>query len=309
MITLNNEKELVRIESWDDILCRPGFTANLDPKSIKLKSIIGSYTLPVEIPCGLSTCHQPHLHGFLVTAQDGTETNIGHRCGKKHFSVEFLQLKRAYTKDFNAKLRREHLWSIKNRLPAIQIELAELKTAPFGATWIHNKISQLLGNSGNLPSAITNAVREAVRSGNGALLIQRKLSFEERERISAATEISGLERQTRQASFTEEIVGQLEGFAALSRENSLRTVLQEKLIPFIAAVETADIDSLHPKELNALYREGSDFDPLMDRLRSAIIQGTKLLTRGNINQLQQFAIRPHDRRLFQSFIVELPTGA
>lgn len=308
MITLNTEKDLVRIESWDDILGRPGFTPNVDPKSVTLKSIIGSYTLPAEIPCGLSTCHQPHLHGFLVAVQDGVETNIGHRCGKKHFSVEFTQLKRAYTRDFNAKLRREHLWSLKNRLPAIQEELAQLKVAPFGAAWINNKISQLLGNSGNLPSTITNAVREAVRNGNGALLIQRRLTSEERQRMSAASEVTGLDRRSKQALFTEEIVGQLEGFAALSRENSLRTVLHDKLLPFIAALEVADIDSLLPKELNALYREGSDFDTLLDRLHSAISQGTRLLTRSNINQLQQFAISPQDRRSFQAFANELPAG-
>lgn len=282
---------------------------NVDPKTVKLKSIIGSYTLPAEIPCGLSTCHQPHLNGYLVAAQDGLETNIGHQCGKKHFSVEFTQLRNAFTRDFNAKLRREHLWSLKHRLPSIKEELAKLKTDPLGATWIHNKIAQLLGNSGVLPRTITNEVREASRRGNGALVVQRKLTTEERQRLSAASDVTGLERRPRQESFTQEIVGQLEGYAALTRENSLRTILHEKLVPFIESLETSDIDSLGPKELNALYRAGSDFDTLLDRLRSAISQGLRLLTRRNIEQLHQFAVSPSERRMFESFSSALPAEA
>jgi len=309
MITLNTEKELVRIASWDDILSRPGFTPDVDPKTVKLKSIIGSYSLPAEIPCGLSTCHQPHLNGYLVAAQDGLETNIGQYCGKKHFSVEFTQLRNAFMRDFNAKLRREHLWSLKHRLPSIKQELAQLKNDPLGATWIHNKISQLLGNSGTLPSTITNAVREASRAGNGALIVQRRLTQEERQRASAASDIAGLERRPRQETFTQEIVGQLEGYAALTRENSLRTILHDKLVPFIDSLEASDIDSLGPKQLNSLYRAGSDFDALMDRLRSAISQGLRLLTRRNIEQLRQFAVSPSERRAFESFSSTMPAEA
>src|SRR3546814_995823 len=86
MITINGEKGFVRIESWDDIESRPGFAKDIDPRSVKLKAIIGSYTFSDYIPCGLSTCHQPHGNGFLVVTVDGRETNIGRICGKRHFS-------------------------------------------------------------------------------------------------------------------------------------------------------------------------------------------------------------------------------
>ncbi|MBP6749745.1 MAG: hypothetical protein KA144_08900 [Xanthomonadaceae bacterium] len=43
MITLNSERGLQRIESWDDILSTPGFTTHVDLRTVKLKEIIGSY--------------------------------------------------------------------------------------------------------------------------------------------------------------------------------------------------------------------------------------------------------------------------
>src|SRR3546814_1412159 len=118
MITINGEKGFVRIESWDDIESRPGFAKDIDPRSVKLKAIIGSYTFSDYIPCGLSTCHQPHGNGFLVVTVDGRETNIGRICGKRHFSVDFVQMSRVFLKDLRAQQNREFLWELKHRLPS-----------------------------------------------------------------------------------------------------------------------------------------------------------------------------------------------
>src|SRR3546814_6138448 len=137
MITINGEKGFVRIESWDDIESRPGFAKDIDPRSVKLKAIIGSYTFSDYIPCGLSTCHQPHGNGFLVVTVDGRETNIGRICGKRHFSVDFVQMRRVFLKDLNAKQNRNFLWELKHRLPSVTAEIDALKSQPYGANWIH----------------------------------------------------------------------------------------------------------------------------------------------------------------------------
>src|SRR3546814_934796 len=168
MITINGEKGFVRIESWDDIESRPGFAKDIDPRSVKLKAIIGSYTFSDYIPCGLSTCHQPHGNGFLVVTVDGRETNIGRLCGKRHFSVDFVQMSRVFLKDLRAQQNREFLWELKHRLPSVTAEIDALKNQPYGANWIHLPISSLLGNSDSLPSSITNADRLTAQSGNDA---------------------------------------------------------------------------------------------------------------------------------------------
>lgn len=307
MITLTTEKGLVFIESWDDVVTRPGYAKDIDPKTIKLQAIIGNYAFADYIPCGLSTCHQPHGKGYLVTTQDGRETNIGKDCGKTHFSVDFVQMRRTFDRDLNAMRRREHLWTLKHRLPSVTSELAALKAGPNGATWMHSQITQLLGKSGSLPRPITNAVNEAVRS-NGALTTQRALTKEEREARAAAADVTGLQQQTAIGQFVTEQIGQLEGYAALTAENSLRAILVDRLEPFIVALEQADIDSLPSKDLNALYRAGSDFDPLLERLRNAVAQGARLLRKANIEQLLHFATNTNEKRALQMLANSLPTN-
>lgn len=53
MIVLNEEKELVRVETWEEITERPGFTDNLDPHAHELSKIIGQYAFRNMISCGL----------------------------------------------------------------------------------------------------------------------------------------------------------------------------------------------------------------------------------------------------------------
>lgn len=306
MITLNSDKGLVRIECWEDVETRPGFTKDIDPRTIKLKAILGSYAFSDHIPCGLSSCHQPHGHGYLVVTHDGRETNIGKDCGKKYFAVDFVTMQKMFDRELKASLNREYLWSIRNRLPSIRIELDGLKQGPYGASWMHSQIVQLLGQSGSLPRSITNAVKEAIRS-NGALKIQRALTKEERKIRDVAADVTGLEhRRTKTEQFTTEKIGQIDGYASLLNENSLRGILVGKLEPFIAALGAADLDSLPRKELNALYRAGSDFDVLLQRLKNAIADGTRLLQKNNIAQLLAFATNNGDRRAVQTFIGGLP---
>lgn len=304
MITLNTEKGLVRIESWDDIASRPGFLATVDPKTAKLKEIIGSYSFDVFIPCGLSTCHQPHGTGFLVVTETGHETNIGRICGKRHFSVEFSQMSRQFLGLVRAQQNRELLKQIKHRLAAISAEVATLRTEPLGAAWMYPRIGRLTGALTGLPQPIVNAVREAIRR-DGSLVRERAASQEERERQAVATQIIGLERRERITSFVSERVGQLEGIAALAPSNTLRDALGA-IEPFLSTLEQVDVDSLAGKELRDLARLGGALDANLDLLRSLIAAGRRLLTRSNLQQLAQFARLRSDSQAFERFLRELP---
>ncbi|MFC5571080.1 hypothetical protein ACFPN1_13520 [Lysobacter yangpyeongensis] len=305
MITLNSERGLVRIASWDDIESVPGFTADIDPKTVKLKEIIGSYTFDALIPCGLSTCHQPHGNGFLVAAADGRVTNIGRICGKKHFDVEFTQMSRVFLAAVRAQQNREFLGELKHRLPNITAEVAAFKAGEWGAAWINTRINQLTGKSGSLPTPIVNAVRQAVRRGDGALTIQRAATKEEREALAAAADVTGLERRNRISDFVEVQVGQLDGFAALAPGNGLRDVLGA-IEPFLATLSEAEIDNLPDKQLRELSKAGSELEPNLERLRTVIGAGKRLLVQQNVQQLSQFATSSAESRLFATFLRDLP---
>lgn len=305
MITLNSERGLVRIASWDDIESVPGFTADIDPETVKLKEIIGSYTFDALIPCGLSACHQPHGNGFLVATADGRVTNIGRICGKKHFDVEFTQMSRVFLAAVRAQQNREFLGELKHRLPNITAEFAAFKAGEYGAAWINTRINQLTGKSGSLPTPIVNAVRQAVRRGDGALTIQRAATKEEREALAAAANVTGLERRNRISDFVEVQVGQLDGFAALAPGNGLRDVLGA-IEPFLATLSEAEIDNLPDKQLRELSKAGSELEPNLERLRTVVGAGKRLLVRQNVQQLSQFATSSTESRLFATFLRDLP---
>ena len=309
MITLNSERGLVRIASWDDIESVPGFTADIDPKTVKLKEIIGSYTFDALISCGLSTCHQPHGNGFLVAAADGRVTNIGRICGKKHFDVEFTQMSRIFLAAVRAQHNREFLGELKNRLPNITAEVTTIKTEQHGAAWINTRVNQLTGKSTALPTPIINAVRQAVRRGDGTLIIEREATRREREERAAAVDVKGLEHLRRNVSFViEDRVGQLEGFQALASGNGLREIVGG-IEPFLVALSEADIESLPDKQIRELSKVGGELDVNLERLRNVVNAGRRLLMLNNIQQLARFATNNAEIRLFANFLRDLPDGS
>ena len=82
MIILNTERGFIEVENWDDIKSQAAFLENLDPSKHELKSVIGFYAFKEKGKCGLTTCHQPHMKGFIVETKKGILTNIGKDCGK-----------------------------------------------------------------------------------------------------------------------------------------------------------------------------------------------------------------------------------
>lgn len=98
MITLNRERGFETVGCWDEILELPGFCENLDPGEHELDQVIGNYLFKDRIPCGLSTCHEPHGKGYIASTKSGLIPNVGSICGKNHFGVEFDQLSRTYTR-------------------------------------------------------------------------------------------------------------------------------------------------------------------------------------------------------------------
>lgn len=306
MITLNTEKGLVRIESWDDIESRPGFTPLLDPKTIKLKDVLARYIFTFDIPCGLSNCRTPHKRGFLVVATDGRETNLGRVCGKREFGADFQSLSKIFVAAERAQRNREFLWEVKNKLPTITAEVAAFKAGDYSAGWVNTRISHLTGKSGSLPQPIVNAVRQVVRRSDGALMIQRTATKEERETLAAASEVTGLDRRNRISDFMEVPVGQLDGFAALAPGNGLREILGT-IEPFLSTLTEADIDSLADRQLRELSKMGGELEPNLERLRNVVAAGKRLLVRQNIQQLSQFLVKREDIKGFDLFLRDLPS--
>ena len=179
-------------------------------------------------------------------------------------------------------------------------------TEQYGAAWINTRVNQLTGKSTVLPTPIINAVRQAVRRGDGTLIIERVATKQEREERSAAVAVKGLEHLRRNVPFVvEDRVGQLDGFPALAPGNGLPEILGA-IEPFLTALSEADIENLPDKQLRELSKVGGELDRNLERLRSIVAAGRRLLTRQNIRQLTQFATSSADNRLFAAFLRDLP---
>jgi hypothetical protein len=302
MITLNTEKGLVRIESWNDVLEMAGFTVDIDPEAAKLKSIIGSYAFKDFIKCGLASCHQPHGKGYLVELADGRVTNIGQDCGKTYFSVNFEEMRVVFDRETRAKERRETLVSLQHQLPAIEERIRLLKDTPFSGTWVHRLSQSLTGATTELPSEVTSLVKKLVRARSGRLTQQRVATKEERERLQASGQ--RLEKET----YVEDLIGQLDGIAALYPENDLRELLVKKLRGELDELVLADVDQLDDRSLTRLAKWSEEIEPTLIKAAEVIGLGQRLFLQANIRQLMAYVPSRDGQKSMASFITQLPPG-
>lgn len=302
MIRLNTEKGWARIDSWDDVLTRPGFVTDVDPRAVTLKSIIGSYAFSTFMPCGLSTCHTPHGRGYLVTTNDGRETNIGKDCGKKYFSVDFESMAKTFDRNLRAQERREAITAFQHQVPAIRARIRSLKEGDRGANWIHKHLTYFVDARAGLPPDVLRLVDRLVKRRDGALTTSRLVTADELERMRA----QGLRIQPG-ANYVEEVVGRLDGIAALFKENDLRDLLVEQMKD-LDAVEVADVSAMTDSELRRVAKWTITVEPALKQAGEALEVGRRFLTRSNLDQLTRFVTGRDERRVFGDFLGKLPAG-
>lgn len=299
MITISSDKGYARIESWDEVLSRPGFKTDVDPKTTKLASIIGSYAFSTFQPCGLSSCHTPHGRGYLVVTSDGHETNIGSHCGKKYFSVEFERMAKVFDRDLRAQEQREALIAFQHQIPTVKARIQQLKEGEMGANWIRKKLVELSAPSA-LPTKITQLVARLAKQRNGALTTSRPATPEELERFRAQGQAAKAGE-----TYVEEPAGQLDGLAALYDVNDLRELLVERMRP-LEVVEAADVEQLPDKARRDLAKWVLTVEPALNQAEAAIAAGRRLLTQENLRQLAQFVTSKEDLRALNAFLQRLP---
>lgn len=298
MITLNDDKGLTRIESWDDVITRPGFTIDIDPRTVQLKTIIASYTLQNYVKCGLSTCHQPHGNGYLVVTKDGRETNIGKDCGKKHFSVDFESMRRNFDRNTKNKERRERLGILQNQLPEIKKTVSLMRKDSNGGDWVYRTSRSLIDGSKGLPDCVVSTVRKMIQTGNNSVIIERLSKDSE-------VELSKLMGKS-SPQYVEENVGNLDGIRALLPDYDLRKIFAESIEPGIRKLESANIDLLSSKEVGDLINWANNLEPSIQQAKDSIILGRRLLTQENLKPLTSLLIKKEDKRRWSCFIKQLP---
>lgn len=279
MITLNAEKGLVRIQTWDDVSTRAGFNPDLDPVLIPLKAIIGRYVFGDQVRCGLKNCHTMHNHGYIVTAENGQETNIGKDCGKRYFSVDFEQVKRQFDRDMDAVENRELLWNLWFKLDEVEEKIFQLRDGEKGADWIFKNCSALQ-DPGKLPVQVTRQMDKFIKNRSGRFQLQREATEQEAEDMEAKV---GRKLPRPQYVLTLDVV--INGVEALYQENNLSRILVVQLQEQIKAFRPLDIDQLTETQLRYWKKWAVTIDQLLEVAERSIEHGRTLLTRANLAPL------------------------
>lgn len=299
MITLNTEKGLVRIESWDDIISRPGFVPKLDPAGAELEAIIATYNLPNKVNCGFP-CNQPHNKGYVIATKDGRETNIGHDCGKAHFSVEFDEIRRIYERDFRNKERREQLETLQLRIPSYLNQIEAMRAGPTGADSTYRLIQSLKTHGRGLPSILVEEIAKLVKARSGQIAILRQATESEIEDLEA---IRGT--KIKRPHYFEMKVGYIQGISALYPEHDLRKILILDIIERLRFIHPLDISSLDEKKLREHSKWGAQLDTKLELVEQILISADTLLSSSNLAQLGALLTRNDEKGMFAKFLAQL----
>jgi hypothetical protein len=298
MITITSERGLEHIDSWEDVATRPGFVQDVDPAAVALDAIIGNYQEAEPVRCGLSTCRQPHGRGYLVTLRDGRLTNIGKDCGRNYFGVDFETMRGTFDRDLLRQERREIIVAAQHRAEALVAEIAELRGGQYGADWLHKQTRALLTN-GVLPSYVVTAIDRMIRDRDGSISIEREATQEEIELIEAAER-----RRVEKPHYIGEDVGLIDALFVLYPENNLRELVL-RLGHVLDEVRAANVDDMTGPAMGHLVKAVAEIDENMDRLRSTVKAGVRLLNPRNIGQLVHLARSEEDQRGITRFAKSL----
>jgi hypothetical protein len=210
MIVLNSDKELIRVESWEDIQSRPGFSSDLDPSQHELASIIGRYAFSDRIRCGLSNCHTPHAKGYIVATKDGRETNIGKDCGKTYFGVDFETMSRKFDQDITDKENREQLWSFSFKIEEVKAQVSGLRDSAHGADWVYKTSRALIENGKGVPPGAVRRLAGMLKTGQTTITSEREATEREVEQLEVE---SG--KRVQRPHYIEVPVARIDGLEAL----------------------------------------------------------------------------------------------
>jgi hypothetical protein len=302
MITLNQDKELVRVSAWEDIAHRPGFTAPLDPAAHKLKGIIGQYALANDVPCGLSSCRTMHRHGYLVVTQSGHETNLGKDCGKRYFDVEFEAMRNAFDRDLRAKEQRERLFSLQFQLDEWRAKVAELRAGARGADSIWRNLRAFREAGKGVPASVVNRLRTMLKTGATQLVTERQATAEETAQAEAAQG-----RRIPRPHYVSEPVAELRGLHALQDDMDLRGLLVLGLSAELEQFERVQVDALSPAELGRWAKWATGLEPQFEKASASIDAACVFLSRDNLLQLTKVLVAKEELAEFEKYMRTLAT--
>jgi hypothetical protein len=298
LIALNPDRRLVRLASWEEIEQLVGFTRDINPKQVKLASILSPYRIAYLVPCGLSSCHKKHFKGYIVVTADGRVTNIGHRCGKTHFGVTFTTMVRKIERDLKDSERRDTLLAFQSSIREHAAVVSCLITESKGGSWLYKQMNVLR----EMPEQIRRALDDVVRTRSPVLKRQRLQTEEEAYLAYAARNRKPddapdwpEDKKPRREMIVEE-VDILSGAEILFDGYKLRNLLVTDLQAGLEALGGLVVESATSHQLAKWSKWAGEFDTKLAKCRDIIEAGRLFFDRSNITKLAKVAVKEADKK-------------
>jgi len=277
MIYLSEDgKSLVKIQSWQEIEERPGYQAKVNQDDIEIKKIIGRYQLPSKQPCGISSCSTPHNRGYLVVCSGGIETNIGHRCGKRIFGVEFKELERIFTKDTNSQRYRENIARKKNQLADIESRIGWLTYGERQGDYCYKELKWHATKG--FESQTLQALHKRAEKNDDIIRRHIVMSSEEREYA----------RETGAIDIEEEVVAKIYGLSAIKNYKKLNGLLTTTLGEELNSFKALDEAKLEYDELKRWNNWVNRLEKNVKKVEEIIDDCHRFLTQENTNKIRRY---------------------
>jgi len=279
------------ITCWEDIYRRARYADDIDSTKTQLLDVIAPYRgLQPQKPCGLTNCHTPHNNGYLIVTADGRETNIGDDCGKKHFP-EFA----AQTRKINRILREQRLRNIvieaQARIPAVQLEIADLRAGDYGAEWTVRCISSLRLAVTAAGAQLWLDLKRRANVGDATVNKVRERSKAEIQELIAAN--LGRPDELRYES---KPVGRISGLELLSNRLDLHTNLVRGAEKAVDDIRAVDAKRTGGKTLQVTSKLVSELDAHLVLVREALAAGRLFFTDANLALLAYIAADAEKRK-------------
>ncbi|HCR3021394.1 TPA: hypothetical protein ON323_004995 [Serratia marcescens] len=302
MIFIKTDKGHEKYPHWDDVAKRANFVNKLSNAEHKLSHIFGYYELKEEIHCALTSCNQPHGKGYLVTTESGLETNIGHRCGKKIFGVDFENHANEFDRFRENEERKLIIKSAKKNLEAWEDSLEGLRSGRPPIQWLITCI-EYLQNSNHVGRAAAMEFRALSRTQDSNVTID--VAVKDKKYEALLFKFNKHFRESGQA-LEQESVGKVRNLHVLLTENHLK-VLFATAMANIKQVRECDENSVPSPILADISRKANALQTEINKVLDIYNDARNFLTKKNLSpvlsKIQQMdTVTKEDKERFAYFL-------
>ncbi|HID4550722.1 TPA: hypothetical protein ACXE7R_005078 [Enterobacter cloacae] len=277
MIFLRTENGSEKVDDWELITSRPNFVAKIAKGDHQFEEIIGYYKFKEEIHCGLTGCNQPHQMGYIVKTSRGIETNIGNKCGKNEFGVEFGENVLSFNKFMEIETNREIICTTKDKCDAWKKNIEALRSVKPTIDYLSFAIEKSKNSnfSGRLGAA---EIRLLEKNQSGFVTLSEVETDKKTRTILFA--MNKHMRDSGEAT-SEYDMGKVSFTHVLLPENNLRNLFVS-ISEDIKKIRTIDLSTAPSPEIAETARIAATIEERIKQLKNLKHQAGKFLTKKNL---------------------------